>query len=157
MAIFGVLVENQTNTRKLIKDTKKRMNNPDMKRNPFKDSYLRTFKKGNYLLIIFNLIPLYPNLIIIACLFLILAAFGIYQSWAWGFIIGFLVASLLIFTNSLMQTNRFFYFSWKLALNKIGYHGTVQYLDSAESLRFILKNGSIRNTKFFEKEKVKRA
>jgi len=128
MAVFGVEIENNSITRKYLRETKKRFETPDLARNPF-NAYLKVVNKlkgDKDLITVFSMRPLWPNfppfVALLSSLSLLL----------FGASIGWFIIPILFLLLGFFWTETFFYLMFRAGLKKAGFKGPVNRLKKDE-------------------------
>lgn len=124
MVIFGVKTHDVASVKKFVRETKKRLETPDLARNPF-SGYIKSFEfDKTERITILKIVPLWPNFspyVAILSLFPIIF-FGGYNN------PGLLLIPLIFLGLAFFWTEDFFYLILRIGLKKAGYKGKVKKL-----------------------------
>ena len=135
MTIFGIKTEPSNEVNTFIANTKERMANNEMLKNPF-NAGIVSFNN----LYIIRIDPLYFNFSIFAWLPTIM----IFYLWGFSF---WLIPCFIIIGMGLFWSMYFYYFMFKLGLRKAGYKGSIQLVRPKEILKEVYFNEPNRDNR----------
>jgi len=131
MVFFGVELEGTSEVMKFISDTKQRLTNPHIAKNPYKEAEIMYLPNTlvYYAKPVYLLFPLYASISIGVLTFLFAGL---------NYSIGYIIA-LVFLSLSFFWTKWFSYPMLKIGLKKAGYNGKVKLLSTEELFKRLLK------------------
>jgi len=144
MAVFGVQTNGEVKTvNEYFRDTSKRLMNDNLVENPFVGGVKKYRVSSIKQLMVFDIVPIYPNFTFFG--WLVLLPMLLFLGVSWWLLIPFGILFL-----GFLWTSRFYYFFVKLGLRKAGYSGPVKFLDSKGIVKQVIFNEMKRQYKQFK-------